>query len=199
VKNVIIFAPTERETEHFAAHGLHAHVCGVGMAECAAAAARAASELSSDAAQSTLFVLAGIAGVYGDRLAVGDTVVVATETVADLGRREADGGFTPMFQKTYHATFTPRTLPAGIAAARGVTVNMAGGMGATLSVEGVPEGIAVENMEGAAFFAVCARFGVPAMEVRTVSNRVGEAVTAPNLDTAARRLAADLKKIVSHL
>jgi len=176
-----------------------------------------------------LFVLAGVAGVYGDALAVGDTVVVATETVADLGRREADGAFTPMFQKTYRATFTPDRLPACVAAARGVTVSAAGGLGATrpaavcgggpsvdsaapstLAVENthvaadVPStlaaekidaaaGVAVENMEGAAFFAVCEALGIPAMEVRTVSNRVGEAVTAQNLDIAARRLAADLK------
>lgn len=37
-----------------------------------------------------------------------------------------------------------------------------------------PAGAEVENMEGAAFFAVAAALGVPAAEVRAVSNRVGE-------------------------
>lgn len=209
MENVVIFVPTEREAAHFAEQGLSALICGVGMAECAATIARVISNESSAGRRPRLAVLAGVAGVYGDALSVGDTVVVETETVADLGRREADGGFTPMFQKTYPATFMPEVLPTGIVAASGVTVNMAGALGTAcpatppdraavhesvpLLSEDVPERIVVENMEGAAFFAVCRGLGIPAMEVRAVSNRVGEAVTAPNLDTAARRLAADLR------
>jgi nucleoside phosphorylase len=219
-------------------------ICGVGQAECAAATAHAIAGDLAAGRRPDLAVLAGIAGVYGIfgptalphsasagyyPLEVGDTVVVVSETVADLGRRERDGGFTPFFQKSYPATFIPDPLPAGITLARGVTVDMAGGIGSscpvplsgchsdrdgslraiergTLTKQGGapscdgPDTIpVVENMEGAAFMAVCARLGVAAMEVRTVSNRVGEAVTPANLDAAARRLAADLQKILENI
>jgi nucleoside phosphorylase len=157
------------------------------MAECAAATAGLLAEglaagLAADA-RPGLVVLAGVAGSYVDELKVGDTVAVASETVADLGRADS-AGFVPLFQKTYHASL----MAAGFRAVRGNTVNTAGwGSG----------GAEIENMEGAAFFAVCERFGVPAMEVRTISNRVGEPVTDEWLDLAARRLADALKEIIT--
>ena len=233
--SILIFVPTEREAEFFCLNAdgesagafsgvgtceVRIEICGVGMAECAAATASLLADRKPD-----LVILAGIAGTYTDEPAVGDTVVVASETVADLGRRNPDGGFTPLFQKTYPATFIPEGFPT----AHSNTVSMAGGIGesgeaesegkseyraelCTAGMELGPNGsdsplvqpyrrekAIIENMEGAAFFAVCERFGIPAMEVRTISNRVGEPVTSEGLDSAARRLAADLAKIIRRL
>ncbi|MDR2894205.1 MAG: hypothetical protein LBU97_01935 [Alistipes sp.] len=184
----MIFVPTEREAAFFSEHGLQVEICGVGMAECAAATARLLADgLSADHGPE-LVILAGIAGTYTDALSVGDTVVVASETVADMGRRNPDGSFAPFFQKSYAASFVPEGFP--VVAAN--TVSTAGGPVAPTDAE-------IENMEGAGFFAVCERFGVRAAEVRTVSNRVGEPVTPELLDIAARRLAADLAKIIERL
>jgi nucleoside phosphorylase len=180
---ILILVPTEKEAAFFALHGLRAHICGVGMAECAAATAGLLAESLAVGARPEYVVLAGIAGSYVDSLAVGDTVAVASETVADLGRREADGRFTPFFQKMYNASL----IPSGLTAVRSNTVNSCGCE---------PNGAEIENMEGAAFLAICQRFGVRAMEVRTISNRVGESVTAENLELAARRLAAGIKEMV---
>jgi futalosine hydrolase len=165
------------------------------MAESAAATALLLTELKPK-----LAILAGIAGTYTDALKIGDTVIVASETIADIGRRNPDGSLTPFFQKLYPATFIPEGFPT----AHSNTVNTAGGRNADGGLTGTSPKTAcnevmVENMEGAAFLAVCERFGVPAMEVRTISNRVGEPVTSENLDLAARNLAADLAKIIERL
>lgn len=167
------------------------HICGVGMAECAAVVAALLARHKPD-----LALLAGIAGTCSDHFAIGDTVAVETETIADLGRRNPDGTFTPLFQKTYPATHIPEGFPI----AQSHTVNCAGrntGGGPTGTSSGTDScEVVVENMEGAAFFAVCERFGVPAAEIRTISNRVGEPVTRENLDLAACSLAAALKKLL---
>ncbi len=184
MKRILIVVPTEREAAFFARHDLRAHICGVGMAECAATTAHLIA-----GERPALAILAGIAGTYTDELQTGDTVTVASETVADLGRRNPDGSFAPLFQKTYSASFVPEGFPA----VHSNTVNTAGGI-VSSSSEAV-----IENMEGAAFFAVCERFGVPAIELRTISNRVGDPVTPENLDLAARRLAADLSKLIQRL
>jgi nucleoside phosphorylase len=184
--NTIIIVPSEREAGFFALHGLHAHICGVGMAECAATTAHLLAERHAAGQQPCLVILAGIAGTYTGTLKTGDTVAVASETIADLGRRNTDGSFAPLFQKTYHAGAIPKNLES----VRSNTVNMAGG----LAISSTMIDAEIENMEGAAFFAVCGRFGVPAMEVRTISNRVGQPVDRESLDLAARHLAAAVAK-----
>jgi nucleoside phosphorylase len=197
-KEIVILVPTEREAEFFAGQGLAFEICGVGMAECGAATARLLADAISAGRKPRFAIIAGIAGSHVEGLAVGDTVAVANETIADLGRRNPDGGFTPLFKKNYSATFIPDSLPA----VRGNTVNMAGWNAHCGFAEALPgpeqSEASVENMEGAAFFAVCERFGVAAGQVRTISNRVGEPVTPENLTLAARNLARNLKKIIEY-
>jgi nucleoside phosphorylase len=151
------------------------------MAQCAATTAII---LAAD--QPDLIILAGIAGTYTDELSIGETVAVRSEVIADMGRRSG-GEFTPLFQKTYSTS----VIPAGYRAVPSNTVNCAGAL-----VE-QPTAAEIENMEGAAFFAVCEKFGVPAMEIRTVSNRVGEPITAEYLHVSITRLANELEKIIA--
>jgi nucleoside phosphorylase len=182
-KEILILVPTEREAEFFARYGLIPEICGVGMAECAGVTGYILASRRPD-----LVILAGIAGSYMEEPAVGESVAVAAETVADLGRLNPDGSFTPLFQNTYHASFIPDSLPA----VHSNTVDVAGFISRS-------EGPVIENMEGAAFFAVCRRFGVPAMELRAISNRVGQPVTPENLTHAAQNLARSLAEIIRHL
>jgi nucleoside phosphorylase len=204
MKKVIVLVPTVREAEFFADHRhFQMHICGVGMAECAAKTAELIAEsVATHGSKPDIMILAGIAGSYSDDLAIGDTVVVESETIADLGRfsnagpdpkeTKSDtqatlrGNFAPLFQKTYRATQLPER--EGLPGVASNTVNAAGGMGVASTAA------QIENMEGAAFFAVCERFGVPAAEIRTISNRVGSPVTADNLRLAAHSLAARLEE-----
>ena len=50
------------------------------------------------------------------------------------------------------------------------------------------EGAEIENMEGAALFALAEAEGVPCGEIRTISNYVGEERKDWNIDLALERL-----------
>ena len=129
-------------------------------------------------------VLAGIAGAYPDSgLAPGDCVVVASERVADLGAVR-DGGFTPLYQKEYTCDVKCNALPT----VAGNTVDC-GGRADTCGAQ-------IENMEGAAFFAVCDALGIPFIEVRAVSNMTTDPRPEWQLDKAVRSLAEGVNTII---
>lgn len=183
-RNIVVVVPTEKESFVLEERGIRVVHCGVGMAECAAVTARVICEQKP-----SLMILAGIAGTYTDEIEIGETVVVASEVIADMGRLSG-GEFTPLFQKTYMAAIRPK----GFKSVRSNTTNCAG-----TNAMGLPATAQIENMEGAAFFAVCERFGVPAIEVRTISNRVGERIGGKNVEISVSRLALDLEKILASI
>ena len=154
MRTVVLF-PTAGEAEAFRRRcpGVAYRITGVGPAAAAAATARAIVDERPD-----LLLLAGIAGVYpASEVAVGEVVAVAEERVEGLPERYAD---------VYRPTFAVPGLRTAVS-------NSVARSGAA------PAGAEVENMEGAAFFAVAAALGVPAAEVRAVSKaeqRVHEAI-----------------------
>lgn len=183
IRNIVIIVPTEKESLVILERGTRVVNCGVGMAECAAATAKVIVDKTP-----SLVILAGIAGTYSLDIEVGETVVVESETIADLGRL-TDGVLTPLYQKTY----VSKILPKGFKRVNSNTTNTAA------AIVAQPVEAEIENMEGAAFFAVCERFGVPALEVRTISNRVGEKIGGKNMEIATSRLALDLETIIASL
>ncbi len=179
----LILCPTEIEATPIRRRvsGVRVEICGVGMAETAATAARLAA-----AGDAGFMILAGIGGAYAwGGLAVPDVVLVSEERIADLGSFRG-GEFTGLFQKSYECPHLARF--EGVKAAKGCTVNAGGAQ--------FVAGAAVENMEGAAFFAVCLALGVPFAEVRAISNIVGAPRNSWRIDEAAEALAGFLEKIV---
>ena len=187
---VAVLFPTRTEAEFFVPPtGCEVVICGVGMAECGASVARVVAQSHPD-----LVILAGVAGSYTNRLNYGQTVAVRAESVADMGRVESwseIGGerFTPLFRREYCAT----DLPRGFEAVVSNTVNGCGVPYASLTEADV------ENMEGAAFFATTAALGVRSMQVRTISNVVGERFDIEDVRECARGLAEALTEILKQL
>ena len=131
MRTVVLF-PTAGEAEAFRRRcpGVAYRITGVGPAAAAAATARAVVDERPD-----LLLLAGIAGVYpASEVAVGEVVAVAEERVEGLPERYAD---------VYRPTFAVPGLRTAVS-------NSVARSGAA------PAGAEVENMEGAAFFAVAA-------------------------------------------
>jgi adenosylhomocysteine nucleosidase/futalosine hydrolase len=184
-KKIVVISPTGPEIEPFLA-SRHAgkatvHVCGAGMAE----AARMTHAVLKD--RPDLVILAGIAGRYpSSRLAVGDVALVGSERVADLGAMRSDG-FRPLFQKEYECPHALKYSDFPVVAAN--TVNTAASPLADHSDADL------ENMEGAAFFALCAEAGVPFLELRAVSNTVSSGRGDWNIELATRNLADALERI----
>jgi futalosine hydrolase len=151
---LLLVAATQREL-----CGHDGLVCGVGPVEAAVATARALALHRFDA---VLHV--GLAG--GRELAVG-SVVVGTEAVyRDLSaewpvvdRATPDAG---LFERVRIALPDAAAAPIHTSAAVGA------------SGDTVSSGLLVEAMEGFGVLRAAERAGVPAVEVRVVSNEIGE-------------------------
>ena len=170
--NIYLF-PTELEAKSFRALCPDAEVVisGVGMAATAAAIARLDRErgLSAD----DVVVLAGIAGAYGDSVAVGEAVEVVSEECVELPER-----FRSPYKQLQPYTSLRRV--------RSNTVH---------TMQSESYGADIENMEGAALFAMAEVLGYRAVEVRAISNRVGEPFEKWAVDEAVTALAKELKKL----
>lgn len=167
----VVLYPTEAEAAPLRRRAPHAQIriCGVGPAAAAAATAAIIRDERPDR-----ILLAGIAGAYGDAAGVGEVYAVAEEREPEIPAR---------FAAVHRAGFMPAGLPAAVAN--------------TSTRTGAPAaGAQLENMEGAAVYAVCAALGVSCCEVRAVSNRVGEPFAAWRTQEAAERLAEAVARIL---
>ena len=140
----------------------------------------------------TLAVNIGIAGAYPETgLEIGDVVLGEREVFGDLGFELPGGGFTPLQDSPFGAWYEPLPLrlpfpradevgnmpregAGGWVAGVGVTVNACTGTLATGERRRDRFGASFETMEGAAFALACRGAGVPAMEVRAISNVAAE-------------------------
>ena len=147
---VLLVAATELELGPFA--GL---ACGVGPVEAAAATARALAQRDVDA---VLHV--GVAG--GRALDIGSLVIGSEAIYCDLAAA---------------IKLVDRTRPDErlLAVARGILADVPVlPIGTSAVVGGVDRDLAVEAMEGFGVLRAAALAGVPALEVRAISNEIGE-------------------------
>lgn len=205
IKTAILF-PTEAEARPFADRtgcrigqprpqaagiGTGLFICGIGPTDCAAATASIIMQYRPER-----LILAGIAGAYpGSGLETGQTVAVSVEYAADLGTLRAEG-----FRSIGKHCGVPRYHPTEeLPGLRGVTSNTVSCAG-TPYLHRVAEAPAlIENMEGAAFMAVCARTGVHRFaEVRTVSNMVGDPPERWDIPLALERLSDTLCTLLAY-
>ena len=157
------------------------HATGIGMLASGVKLTQLATSYQPD-----LMIQIGIAGSYIKTEPLGKIWVVTSETIADLGVREK-GVFTDLFDsqliKENEAPFKKRKLiNQGIKkvnllktdTAAGVTINEI-----TTSVKRIKEIIAahnpvLESMEGAALHYVGGLTKTPFIQIRAISNYVGE-------------------------
>jgi futalosine hydrolase len=183
--DLLICAATELESSLLAPH-LPVLVTGVGAVNAACALTRYMEREGAKAV-----IVCGIGGAYpGSGLNLTDTAWAASECYGDLGAASANGfldmealGF-PLIPGE-HAVFNILPLqirPAQAPGHRFVTVNTCTGSEAAARELSARTGGAVESMEGAAIAHVARLYGIPAGEIRGISNPVG------NRDRAAWRV-----------
>ena len=169
--NPIFLFPTELEAKAFCGLCPDAEVVisGVGMAEMAATIARINATQSLEG---RTVILAGIAGCYEQRCAVGEVVEVVSEVVAELPER---------FRQSYRVE--PFTHLRGVASNTVSRCNAA-----SCSAD-------IENMEGAAVFALCAAHGVPCAEIRAISNYTTDSREKWNIPVALAALVKTVNRL----
>jgi len=154
-------------------------------------------------------VLAGISGSYGANLKLGEVVNVMSERFADLGIIGANS-FTDLFEmklenenifpfenrELRNYTLINNRTVSDLKSVKANTVN-------TIRQKTLPyiqKGSEIESMEGSAFFYVCLQEKVPFIQIRAISNYVGEQNKSNwDIDLAISNLNVIILEILSEL
>jgi futalosine hydrolase len=132
-----------------------------------------------------LIIQAGIAGAYNTSLKLGETVAVKKEYITDLGVQEPLGwkdvfdlGFenknTKPFKNKALINTHLKKLPLHLPLAIGATVNQVSTQKQQILTIYQKYSPDIETMEGAALHYVCNTFNVPYLQIRSISNYIGE-------------------------
>jgi len=180
--NLLLVAATKFEIDPFLKEKNDADILitGVGIPATVFHLVKKISEKKYD-----LVIQVGIAGTFNDDLNLTDVVQVSKDTFGDLGIQE-NGNFLTLFDMGFsqkndfpftdgwlinsYPFFKKNHLPL----AKGITVNKIGD--ATFQNKMIREKFSpdVESMEGAAFHYVCLLEKINFLQLRAISNRVGE-------------------------
>jgi futalosine hydrolase len=180
--------------------GVELFGCGVGPVEAAAETARKLAERRYDAV-----INAGIAGAFRQRARIGDAILISDETLAELGLEgggplSLPGGATLIERCEADGTLLGRAKTSGLAIGRGLTVAQITTTDATARRLRERYASDVESMEGFAVLRAAALARVPAIEIRGISNYVGDrAASQWNFDAGARAVAAGLGAVLDRL
>lgn len=186
---IVVLFPTAMEAEKFTAQDterIEVAVTGIGAYR---SAYHTYKQLLHH--RPRMVILAGIAGAYpGSGLKTGDTVLVGAENAADMGSFQGDT-FRPKFSERIVCPHIPADTRFGTVESNSLSAAAAPFVDQT--------GAQIENMEGASFFYVCTQAGIPFLELRTISNRVGEDFHNWDIERATSALANALKELIDEL
>ena len=203
---LLVVAATEFEIAPFISQNNAADILitGVGSPACIYALTRRLQQTKYDFA-----VQAGIAGTFKNSFPLGETFFIKSDVFADLGIYENERFFT-LFDKNFA---DPSLIPYqngrlenllvnnfNVPTANAITVNTVSdnfSHTSTFTKKFDPD---LESMEGAAFHYVCIQENIPFLQLRSVSNFVGERVkTNWKIKESIHSVNLHLKKIVDEL
>jgi futalosine hydrolase len=132
-----------------------------------------------------LVIQAGIAGAFSTRMAPASVVCVQKDCFGDLGMEE-NGHFSTIFHNGFaHPDETPFTGGWLVNSSPGIN-GLAMEAVSAVTINKVTDSVVqrqqlvdqfnpgIETMEGAAFHYVCLKAGIPFIQLRAISNYVGE-------------------------
>jgi len=156
-------------------------------------------------------VQAGIAGSFTDELNLGEVVIVEQDAFGDIGMEEKNN-FTPIFKSGFvdenEFPFENGWLKnkneiinqSLLKIVRAVTVNKVSD--SELQKQQLIQTFnpQIESMEGSAFHYVCLQEKIPFIQIRSISNFVGERdKTKWKMKDAINNLTTELVKLIEHL
>lgn len=157
------------------------HQSGVGMLASAVSLTRLVSEEKPD-----LIIQTGIAGTFNPKIALGKVVVVKEEILGDMGVEE-DGKWKDIFdlklEKSSYHPFEKRKLPnhwlstynlLKLPELSSITVNEITTQPKRIEQLTKKYNPDLESMEGASLHYVCREANIPFIQMRAISNYIGE-------------------------
>jgi len=206
--NLLVVAATSFEIKPFIENNGNADILitGVGIPATVFRLTRHLAQKDYD-----LVIQAGIAGTFANILEGGKVVIIGTDTFGDIGIDEK-GTFTTLFETgladkndfpfsngwllNEHEYFTHPSLPV----ATGITVNKIIDDDIQIKRSKEKFGADIESMEGAAFHYVCLQQKIKFLQLRAISNIVGERdKTKWMMKEAIINLNIELKKLAKNI
>ncbi len=182
VMQILLIAATEEEIKAFTDTGTGADilVTGTGVPSTLYHLLKRMQQIDYD-----LIIQAGIAGAYKKELKPGDTVLVKQDSFGDLGMEEKEN-FTSIFDSpladkdefpftgSWLVNKSPIFKTFSLPAVKAITVNKVSD--SLLQKQQLIKrfNADIETMEGAALHYVCLQENIPFIQLRTISNYVGE-------------------------
>jgi futalosine hydrolase len=179
---ILVVAATEMEIAPFTTQNTVTDILitGVGAPACMYALTKCLLQNKYD-----FVIQAGIAGTFKNQYPLGQTFAVKTDLFADLGIQEKEQFFT-LFEKGFvHEDTFPSTKGKmvnttenyfSLAPVNAITINTVSDSLAQTEIYKKKYDADVESMEGAAFHYVCIQEKIPFLQIRSISNFVGERV-----------------------
>lgn len=179
---ILVVAATEMEIAPFVAQNTKADVLitGVGVPACMYAITKRLMQYKYD-----FVIQAGIAGTFKNQYPLGQTFAVKTDLFADLGIQEKEQFFT-LFEKGF---VNENTFPNTngrmentiqnyflLKPVNAITINTISDSLAQTELYKKKYDADIESMEGAAFHYVCIQEKISFLQIRSISNFVGERV-----------------------
>ena len=193
MKRILVIVAVEAErtalgARCLAAPEVHVVVAGIGRTNAAAATAEALAEARATGAPFAAVISTGIAGALpGSNLAIGTVIVADACVYAEEGIALPEGQGDMRVLGFPLGDFEGNRVPVdgallvafralGPACAIATVATCSGTDAAALSVR-TRTGAMAEAMEGAAVVHAARRVGVPAIEIRSISNTTGDRAT----------------------
>jgi len=179
---ILLLAATEQEIQPFSDTDLKIDVLisGIGVPSTLYHLQKRMQQIDYD-----LIIQAGIAGTFNNTLSLGQTVLVKQDTFGDLGMEEKE-----IFTTIFESGFTNKNefpFTDGWLVNRNKLINSSDlSFVKAITVNKVSDSILVkqqlikhfnadiESMEGAALHYVCLQENIPFLQIRSISNYVGE-------------------------
>ena len=202
---ILLIAATQYEIEPFSAENkaLDVLITGVGIPVTMYLLQKTIQQIQPD-----LIIQAGIAGAFSEKQLLGEVVLVKQDAFGDLGMEQKEQ-FTPIFRSEFANKnefpfsdgwlINPSTLftRTQLRSVKAITVNKV-----TDSILQKQQSIInfspdIESMEGAALHFVALQQNIPFIQIRSISNWVGERDKSKwKIKEAISNLNNELKKII---
>lgn len=205
---ILLLSATEQEIKPFsgANTGTDILVSGVGVPAAMYHLQKRMQQIDYD-----LIIQAGIAGTFNSGVRLGQVVLVKQDTFADLGAEEKDN-FIPLFESGLadknEFPFTNGWLVNNSKLMQQTTLEVV----SAVTVNKVSDSLlqkqqlvkhfnaGIESMEGAALHYICLQENIPFLQLRSVSNLVGERdKTKWKMKEAIDNLNTELLKLIHGL
>jgi futalosine hydrolase len=203
---ILIVSATAMEIAPFVANNLEVDILitGVGAPACMYTLTKKLQQNVYD-----FVIQAGIAGTFKNNFALANTYIVTHDLFADLGISENEMFYTLFDTGFVDANTMPYTngwlendgvINVGLPTAKNITVNTVSDNFDITEMYKRKFDADIESMEGAAFHFVCLQEKIPFLQLRSISNFVGErSKTNWKIKEAIDGLNENLKRIVGVL